>query len=196
MNNNGPSSRMDGSTTQSLNVQHSACEVCRAKKVRPMLIQHIAKADGSWQLKCSGERPRCRRCLLKNVSCQYPLPEGRKRKTQAEEAVASRQAASAARSRRVNEVVPHELQSVFTVKMTDVTQSRAPSPRSTNTQAIRSADTSSHSSKVPQPEQQDFFALEDSDHGIEKSYEESGSIGSSSLSHDTLIDGMILVSKI
>ena len=122
------------------------------------------------------------------MSCKYPRLEGRKRKTQSEDAVASRQAASAARSQRANKIIPHELQGVFTVQMTDVTQSRAPSPKPTNTRAA--AVSSSHASEDPQSDNQGFFAVEDSDLGIGRSTDESENVGGADLSHDALIDGV------
>ena len=129
--------------------------------------------------------------MLKNLSCQYPLPESRKRKTHSEDAVASRQAASAARSHKVNEVIPHELQGVFTVQMTDVTQPRAPSPKPINTQAA--AFSSAYAPQDPQSDNQSFFAVEDSDLSIRRSTDESGNVGDAGLSHDALIDGVISI---
>ena len=72
--------------------------------------------------------------------------------------------------------------------MTDVTQSRAPSPKPINTQAA--AISSSHASEDPQSDSQDFFAVEESDLGIGRSADESENVGGAGLSHDALIDGV------
>ena len=92
----------------------------------------------------------------------------------------------------MNEIVPLELQGVFTVHMTDVTQPRAPSPKPTNTRAA--AVRSSHAPEEdPQSDNQGFFAVEDSDLCIGRSTDESGNVNGAGLSHDALIDGVISV---
>lgn len=80
----------------------------------------------AWQLKCSGQRPSCKRCTMKKIDCRYPIPESRRRKGQTEQNIASRQAASAARSRKVNDKIPRELQGVFSVTLPDVVSSGPP----------------------------------------------------------------------
>ena len=72
--------------------------------------------------------------------------------------------------------------------MTDVTQSRAPSPKPTNARAV--AVSSSHASEDPQSDGQDFFAVEESDLGIGRSTDESENVGGAGLSHGALIDGV------
>ena len=86
----------------------------------------------------------------------------------------------------MNEIIPHELQGVFTVQMTDVT--RAPSPKPINTQAA--GFSSAYAPEDPQSDNQSFFAVEDSDLSIRRSTDEPGNVGDAGLSHDALIDGV------
>ena len=72
--------------------------------------------------------------------------------------------------------------------MTDATQSRPPSPKSTNTRAA--VVSSSHAPEDPQSDNQGFSAVEDSDLGIGRSTDESENVGGAGLSHDALIDGV------
>ena len=72
--------------------------------------------------------------------------------------------------------------------MTDVTQSRPPSPKPTNIRA--DALGSSHATEDPQSDNQGFFALEDSDPSIGSSTNESTNVCGAGLSHDVLMDGV------
>ena len=70
--------------------------------------------------------------------------------------------------------------------MTDVTQSRAPSPKPTNT---RAAVASSHAKDDPQSDNQEYLAIEDSNPGTARSTNESSNVCDVGLGHNTLIDG-------
>ena len=91
----------------------------------------------------------------------------------------------------MNGKIPHELQGVFTVHMTDVTQSRVPSPKPIDTRPT--AVSSSHDSEDPQSDNQGFYAIGDEDLGVGRSSDDFGNVGSAGLSHDSLIDGVISI---
>ena len=93
----------------------------------------------------------------------------------------------------MNEVIPHELQGVFNVHMTDVTQPRVQSPKAINTQVVQASVRSSHASEDRQSDKQRLFTVEDSDLIIERSIEESGTVDGAGMSQEDLFDGMICV---
>ena len=130
--------------------------------------------------------------MLKNINCQYPLPEGRKRKTQTEESAASRQAASAARSRRVNDAIPHELQGVFSVNLGDVTQPLPPPSKPTGTPLNQAPADSPCGGGGTEGPQLDNHGLANaaSDHSIESPRNNSGSSSCPGLSQDSSLSSL------
>ena len=130
--------------------------------------------------------------MLKNINCQYPLPEGRKRKTQTEESAASRQAASAARSRRVNDAIPHELQGVFSVNLGDVAQPLPPLPKSTGTPLNPPPADSPCGGGGTEGPQLDNHSLANGapDHSIESPRNNSGSSSCPGLSQDSSLSSL------
>ena len=121
---------------------------------------------------------------MKKISCRYPPPESRKHKGQTEQTTASRQATSAARSRKVNDKIPHELQGVFSVTLPDVVSSR-PLPA---VEQLPSPNTIGSSSRIDEPSLDSgyLFSIDEAEFNIPSPMDNSGS---ADWTNDCTIDG-------